>query len=222
MHSLRGHLLAPRRSWLIGGALLLATVPLRVMAYRGASPIAGHVVGTVVFSAALLVFAWGFRSADSVTARRPLGTAALLLLALWLLLGSAVSDVISEAYPNDLPPAVFALFGGLDPFVQFALALVAAIQIARAGVVPAPWRFAPCWTLAAVAVPSLVTQIVVTGATQQTAIAAYTLINAVDGSIRIASTIVLGVVAVVLADRARVTPSVPLRAGSAEPHRTTR
>lgn len=71
-----------RRAWFIGGVLLLATVVLGVALQPAVSLIVdGGTIGTTLFSASLLVFAFGIRGSGSVTARRPLGTAALTALA---------------------------------------------------------------------------------------------------------------------------------------------
>ena len=67
-----------RLAWVIGGALLIATVVVSTPLswYFG-----GGVITAVLFAAALLVFAFGIRGSGSVTGRRPLGTAALVVLA---------------------------------------------------------------------------------------------------------------------------------------------
>lgn len=162
----------------------------------------GSVLTTVLFTAALLVFALGIRGSGSVTARRPLGSAALVLLAAWLLLGESLS-VIVTSQAIDTVPDVLLGFGYVDPFVQFLLALIAVMQIGRIRVVPAPWNWSPAWVLAAVALSWLVIQLVgaVDGAQSNPLPALYIL--SVDGIVRTASTVVLGVLAVVLGDRTR-------------------
>ncbi len=83
--------------------------------------------------------------------------------------------------------------------MRVAAALVAVVRIGRARVVPAPWNWAPAWALAA---------IVLTGATgQMTALAsagsldvAMTLLT-LDGLVRTAATVLLGVLSIVLATR---------------------
>jgi hypothetical protein len=93
------------------------------------------------------------------------------------------------------------MFGYIDTFVEFAVALVAVMQIARAGVVPSPWNWAPAWALVAMTVPWLLTQIVLAGATQETASTAIFFVSGVGGIIGVGSTIFLGVLAIVLSDR---------------------
>lgn len=126
------------RAWFIGGALLLASVIVGVAQPVISQIVFGGNIRTILFSAAVLLFAWGIRGSGSVTARRPLGTAALTALAAWVLLGSVLEEAIAAGFSNDPAPNALLAFGYVDSFVRFALALVAVMQIARAGVVPAP------------------------------------------------------------------------------------
>ncbi len=70
----------------------------------------GGRIRTILFSAALL-FAWGIRGAGSVTARRPLGTAALTGQAAWVLLGSVLEEFIAESFSNDPARRALLVFG---------------------------------------------------------------------------------------------------------------
>ncbi|TFB95516.1 MULTISPECIES: hypothetical protein [Cryobacterium] len=190
------------RAWLIGGALLLATVVIGVAQPALALIPLGGSIRPVLFSAALLVFAFGIRGAGSVTARRPLGTIALTALAAWLLLGSVLQDVIASSFSNDpLSDGLFA-FGYVDSFVTFALALVAVMQIARAGVVAAPWNWVPAGVVGAASVSWLLSAVVTVNSRQGFGLEAVVLMS-VDALVRIGGTVLLGVVAIVLADRAR-------------------
>src|SRR6187431_314560 len=72
-----------RRAWLVGGVLLIAATVLGLVL----SPIGLGIVGDVVF-------AFGIRGAGSVTARRPLGTTALTVLAVWAVVGSVLMTVL--------------------------------------------------------------------------------------------------------------------------------
>ena len=67
-----------RHAWVIGGALLMGSVVVSapLSPYFG-----GGVIKAALFAAALVVFAFGIRGSGSVTARRPLGTTALVVLA---------------------------------------------------------------------------------------------------------------------------------------------
>jgi hypothetical protein len=191
-----------QRAWFIGGALFLATVI--ILTTQSGIPVlfGGETLRSALFAAALLVFAIGIRGSGSVTARRPLGTVALILLAAWLLLGSTLNAVFST-FATDAVPGVLLGFGYVDSFVQFALALVAVMQIGRLRVVPTPWNWVPAWALAAVSLSWLVIQLLglVLGAQGNTLLTLY-ILN-MDSIVRSASVVLLGVLAIVLADRAR-------------------
>ena len=190
------------RAWLIGGTLLLATVVIGVaQPALSLIPLGGNIRPTL-FSAALLVFAFGIRGSGSVTARRPLGTIALTALAGWLFLGSVLQDISASNFSNDPLPAGLFAFGYVDSFVKFALALVAVMQIARAGVVPAPWKWVPAGLVGAASVSWLLIEIVSAGSTQGFGLGTVALLS-VDALVRIGGTVLLGVLAIVLADRAR-------------------
>ncbi|HYI32858.1 MAG TPA: hypothetical protein VEX88_05290 [Glaciibacter sp.] len=210
---------APGRAWFVGGALLLATVPLGVATHStGAAIVGANTITTVLFSASLLVFAFGIRGSGSITARRPLGTTALAVLAIWALLGWVLTDVVGASAPYDERSAAMLMFGYVDTFVELAVALVAVVQIARAGVVPSPWNWAPAWALLAMTVPWLVWQIIAAGATQETASTAIFFISGVGGFVDVGSTIFLGVLAIVLSDRLSRTEAVSLHSISDRPH----
>ena len=195
---------------LIGGGLLLASVVITVIAQPPLFPYA-EMVGPAFFSAALLVFAFGVRGEGSVTARRPVGTTALALLAVWHLLGSVLYGVIGDDFSN--APTLFMAFAYADSFVQFALALVAVMQIARLGAVPAPWNWVPAVIVAAVTVTWLLLQVLGGGSATVDGPNLLTwLLMGMDGLARIGGTVLLGVIAIVLADRVnrRATADVPL------------
>jgi hypothetical protein len=185
---------------LVGGSLLVASVvvasALQPVAGFGVIPSA---VGPVLFAAALVVGAVGLRGVGSVTGRAPLGTVALVALAVWIAVFAGIGGPLSEvALENGLAREL----GYLDSLVRFALALIAVVQIARARVVPPPWNRAPAVVLAAVVVVSLVQllalAVVDVGATPFVAV-----LVALDQLVRSAGVVVLGIAAIVLGTRAR-------------------
>jgi hypothetical protein len=191
-----------QRAWFIGGALLLATVVLTVADQPALSQIVnGPLIATALFSAALLVFAYGVRGAGSLTARRPLGTAALTVLAVWSLLESVLTGLLPSGFPNDAIPSTLLLFGYVDSLLRFAVALGAVVQIARVGALPPPRNWAPAVALAAVCIPWLLGQIGAVGASHGEPTTLMLAIGAMDGVGRIDSTVFLCVLAIVLADR---------------------
>ena len=195
---------APRALFL-GGALLLASV-VATVAFQVGFYSAGWVgyIPTILFSAALMILAFGIRGSGSVTAGRPLGTFALAALAAWLILSDVLVSALNASIAADSSAAVVVTIIYVALVVKFALAVIAVVQIARAGVVPAPLEWVPTWVLAAATASWLLTQL-----------AGLVLINvsqvqmtvfALDGAVRIAGVILLGVLAIVLGDRMLRTP----------------
>ena len=196
-----------RLAWVIGGALLIATVVVSTPLswYFG-----GGVIKAVLFAAALLVFAFGIRGSGSVTGRRPLGTAALVILAAWVLIRRVAWGL---PWVNAVGTEVLTDVSYVDSVVQLTAALVAVVQIGRAGVVPRPWQWAPAWALGAVVVPSLLGLLLAVGATQGV-LGLTMFVSALDGLARTAGPVFLGVLAIVLGDRVGRAQAVPVQVES--------
>lgn len=192
-------------TWLTGGGLLLGSVVVGAAAGSGFVPWLG-MVSSVLFSAALLVFAFGIRGAGSVTARRPLGTVALAGLAVWLLLGAALTDVLASRMADGSASTPLQVFAYVDAAVQFALAVIVVVQIYRAGVVPAPWNRVPGVCLAAVTLMWLLHQTLGFSRAFDPQVVTVVLL-VLNTVVRVGSTILFGVLAVVFADRARRGPA---------------
>lgn len=137
---------AGRPEWVWGGALLLASavLPLFQAQFAGVGALHTALLFAMygAFAVAIGLFALG---RDSVVARRPLGVTALLVLGLWPFATAVFWSVIPvEAIAYD--PALIAIVsisGYLQMIVPLAAAVVAAVQIARAGVVPRRLRWLP-------------------------------------------------------------------------------
>lgn len=151
---------ARRRTWMIGGGLLVASA-LLTLAMRGyILPMVPVVsVPDVLFAAGAVIFAIGIGRAGSVTARRPLGTAAIAGLAVWLLLSSPLLSLLLPVVQTDVDAAEMAellwlssMLSITSEVIALALALIGVMSIGRGGVVPRPWRWAPLWALLAVIV----------------------------------------------------------------------
>ena len=195
-----------RLAWILGGSLLIGSVVIAIVVQPVTGLfVVGNLLGTVMASAALLLFALGVRRAGSVTARRPLGTTALTVLAVWALLVIVLHATLFSA---ELPVSTLTSFSYLDLLVQFTAALIAAIQIARAGVVPGVWKWAPTWALAAAAAPTVFGQIVSLTVTNPLPVA--TTVMAVERMGWIAGPVFLGVLAIVLANRTTRPQTVPV------------
>lgn len=178
---------------------MIATVPLPgLLQPVGGLPPALFFVQSVLLAASLLVFAFGFRGQGSVTALQPLGTAALVVLAAASLLGDFSTLLGSASF--DLMMAV----ANLGLLVQVAAAVVAVVQIGRAGVVPRPWNWAPAWCLAVIVVASLLYQVPAAASDPGLALT----IGTLEGLARSGSAIFLGVLAIVLSRTAAHTRTV--------------
>lgn len=138
---------ARQRTWVTAGVLLVLSALVGVVA-RG--PLVDiHPARDWLFAAGAILFIIGLGRAGSVTERRFAGTAATILLAvapmtqaLWA--GFVPGDETDPHAVEDISALVAVAYYG----TVFALAVVSVVQIARARVVPSPWRWAPAWVLA--------------------------------------------------------------------------
>ncbi|WP_394770824.1 hypothetical protein [Lacisediminihabitans sp.] len=192
---------------MIGGVLLLATVVIGLAVQPG-TPFSTvlSIFGMVLFSASLVVFAFGIRGHGSVTARKPLGTAALTALAIWVLVIPTLEDLY---FSRDYPSGPLLGLGDIDYFVRFATALVAVVQIARAGVVPRPWNWAPTWVLAATAAEWLI-EVIAFGSLQGDQQVAAGALMSLGALVRVGGAVFLGILAIVLANRSSGAQTVPV------------
>ena len=133
-----------RLTWTIGGVGLIgAGVAGMLQGATLATPLTDTLalLVDILWAASVLVFAIGSSSHDSVTARRPLGTIALILLALWSPAMRVIGLFQDPTNPTPIVPWEVTIL------VPLALSLVAVVQIARAGVVPRRWRWMPAIAL---------------------------------------------------------------------------
>lgn len=146
-----------RRTWMLGGGLLVASALLS-LAMRNFIflPGAFSLISPpdVLFAAGTVVLSVGLGAAGSITARRPLGTWALVGLAAWLLVASPLLQLVvpSDADGAELGEwvALSAMASVTVEVVALGLALIGVMRIGREEVVPLPWRWAPLWALLAV------------------------------------------------------------------------
>jgi len=173
------------------------------------------VIAELAWAGGVTVFAVGRTRYESVVGRRPLGLVALLIVAWWHIGSRVVFDALSPsetfATPAAIPPA-YLIFGYFDLVVPLAAGIIATVQIARTRIVPSPWRWAPLWVLALSAVVWALTQgAYATMALPQQAMAD---VGALLGALaNLASTIGLGVIAIVLSERGRASSVQIYRSG---------
>jgi len=194
-------------AWIVGGSLLAASAVVGLVLQPVTALVSGgDLVASILFASGLVVFAIGLRGSGSVTARRPLGTAALLVLAAWTLLVSILGVAL---FSTDLPLGALLGFGYVDSLIRFAAALVAVVQIARAGTIRRPWNWAPGWLLAAATALWLIQQALGASGGQSAGTVA-PLVWTLEGIVNFGGPVFLGVVAIVLANRSSREQTVPI------------
>lgn len=185
-----------RRAWMVGGSLVLLVVVLDAGA--GGSWPDGGLVRTLLLAAALVVFAVGVRGSGSVTGLRPTGTIALCALAATLLVSWVVNATL---LPMGGRLDVAVVVGQVILVLQFALALVAVERIGRLAVVPRPWNWAPGIAFGVIALLYAVTAVAAVMSRQALEVFGYVAVT-VNGIASVAALVALGVLAIVLGDRA--------------------
>jgi hypothetical protein len=108
-----------------------------------------------LFGLGVLVLAIGLGRAGSVTARRPLGTGAVIGLVLVMLVQPYVYAAFTPREDTMPAPGTSTPLQIVYPVVlclMLMLAIIAVVQIARIGVIPRPWNAAPLWVLVVAAV----------------------------------------------------------------------
>lgn len=190
------------RTWMTGGALFILSALLGL----GAVSMPGLPFGIsqLLFHAGAVVFAIGLGREGSVTARRPLGTGAIIALAAWTLVVTPVAWLLlGSALPIDADldhVSTATMIGMTGEIVSLALAVIAVTQIGRIAVVPKPWNWAPLWALLAIVAAQLLPNLLaaaITTADQAVLGALFSVI----GLISAGAVAFLGVIAIVLAVR---------------------
>lgn len=194
-----------RTTWLAGGIGFIACGVVEIARHAvlgsGASIVFAF-ISQVLWAVAILVFAIGFSREGSAVARRPLGVAALAIVALWPLIETIVNIATPMTDIDQVSGWVAWTYVSL--LLPVAAGLIGTVQIARSGNVPTPWNWAPLWVLAA--------QIVLEVATLATAGAASTSVDnsdtfatltALESVSLLIGSLGLGILAIVLGMRTR-------------------
>ena len=137
-----------RRTWLIGGALLVLAGIAGLVA-RG--PLVGmHYAKDVLWALGALVLVIGLGRAGSVTRRRPIPTVVVLLqlavanpLTAWWLSTLPLKDPQNPYHQEDSWISVFLPYYA----AVFALTVASVIVIGVMRALPRPWSWAPSWVL---------------------------------------------------------------------------
>ncbi|MDX2375781.1 hypothetical protein M4I32_03090 [Microbacterium sp. LRZ72] len=187
-----------RRTWMLGGIGLIACAVIDVVA-AAAPGLAGagvlRVFGDVVYAAAVLLFAVGLTADASVVRRGPLGVVAMTIVAVWPLVASIAAQLVASS----APATWWSVYGYVALVVPAGAGLVAAMRIARAAVVPDPWRWAPLWVLGVHAAAAVLPQIFMVASDRSAIQSVAGVFSAIGMLSFLTGTLGLGILALVLA-----------------------
>lgn len=204
---------AVKLTWTIGGVGLVLCAVIGMLRYSLPGVDSGVALALdVVFAAAVLLFAIGLSREASVVARRPLGVVALAVVALWPIvvriaqpllptMDAATFDAGLDAY-REVESLLTAVFF-VNLLVSLAAALIAVVQIARAEIVPIPWRWAPLWALIASVLAGVLPQLLFAFAGPAGSQNLTEVVFVLGALGFLARTLGLGIIALVLAARDR-------------------
>ncbi|MDT0180890.1 hypothetical protein Q9S36_11870 [Microbacterium sp. ARD31] len=203
-----------RLTWTIGGIGLIGSGVAGILL---SATLGSSLTDTLAFlvdllwAAAVLVFAIGSSAHDSITARRPLGTITLALVAVSPLAVRVIGLFQDPMNPTPLIP------WEVTTFMPLALSLVAVVQIARAGVVPRRWRWTPAIALGVQVASVAIGQLLMMD--QASAMQTIGLASALGMLGFLAGTVGLGIIALVAAAAERPASVPVLSSPNASPDR---
>lgn len=191
-----------KTTWMAGGAGLVACGVLGVLTYSMLGTPSTQVislVGDAIFATAVLLFAIGLSPGASVVARRPLGVTAMVIVAAWPLVAFVISSLLALNEPGDGS----MIYGYVALIVPAGAGLVAAVQIARAAVLPSPWRWAPAWALAVQAAAWAIPNVIIVAAGPEAIQGLANVLAALGMLAFLVGTFGLGILALILAAQQR-------------------
>ena len=167
--------------------------------WSAAAGITVGVVADLAWAVGVMIFAIGFSRDGSVVARKPLGIAAMGVVAFWPLVTTTVSALLTALIPG--PDDRLLMWGYASVLITFAAGLIASLEIARSGAVPSPWNWAPLVALGVQTLAWLLPQLLAVGADLTDPTMFVGLANGLGTLSTLATTFGLGIVATVLAAR---------------------
>ena len=167
-----------------------------------AYPSPAAMAAAVLWSAALIIFAFGIRGSGSVTARRRAGTAVFVVFAAW----SIVSGIQQAFFPffGGLAFSAVTILDYVSEGITLILALLAALVVMRSGAVTPRWNWTPLWVLVVLVVVPLVPFALSTIAPHPFAV--YSVVRLIEAAVTFFATAFLGVVAIAISNRGSLTP----------------
>jgi hypothetical protein len=198
-----------RRVWIIGGSLLVAHAAIVLILGAYPIPVTGAaIVLDVIWAAALILFAFGFRRAGSVVARQPLGIVALLVAGLQPLFAAAAWRIVPTAVDSFDAQLNLMLGQGLAVVMLVAL-VTAAVVIGRAGGVPHGIRWVPLIVVAVGVGAEVLTQAVIASSVGNVVRLDITALIFGTHILQELGVLLLGILAIVFAPRERPRPAPP-------------
>ncbi|MFS6529723.1 hypothetical protein V8Z69_07595 [Microbacterium aurugineum] len=194
-----------RRSWLLGGIGLISCgivgiARSSVLGAPGADVILA-LLSDLLWAGAILLLSIGLSREASVVARSPLGLSASAVVALWPVTATVLGPLVLPQEPT--ATEAWQIWAYLSVLIPLISGVIAAMQVARARTVPAPWNGAPLWALGVQTIVWVVPQ--AAGASSPRALIEMAAVLPVLGLLGFLSTTLgLGIVAVTLAGHRRV------------------
>ncbi|WP_047524119.1 hypothetical protein [Microbacterium sp. ZOR0019] len=194
-----------RRSWLLGGIGLISCgivgiARSSVLGAPGADVVLA-LLSDLLWAGAILLLSIGLSREASVVARRPLGLTASAVVALWPVTATVLGPLVLPQEPT--ATEAWQTWSYLSVLIPLISGVIAAMQVARARTVPAPWNGAPLWALGIQTVVWVVPQVI--GASAPRALIEMAAVLPALGLLGFLSTTLgLGIVGVTLAGHRRV------------------
>jgi len=178
---------AEKRSWSIGGMLLVLAGSLGTLLRPVDGQLPIMILSDLFYGAALVMFAFGPRS---VTGHKAPGTIALVGLALSSLISTVLDPFLASTSDSLALSTIWRA-------VVLAVAVMAAVAVGRSGNVPSPWGWAPAWVLVAVSLAWLLGVITVGPSSSLNLNLAAVLVE-LKGNVELVGAVFIGLLAILL------------------------
>lgn len=195
-------------AWVWGGSLLIASAVIPSALQGVYEPVireVGFWAATLAFTAAMMLFAFGWQGSRSVVGRERYGIIGLIALALVPLAGVIVTGAIPASVQEEQSFVTAYSYSLL--LLQLVAATLAVVAVWRGGAVSRPWNRVPAWGLAALVGVTVATQLIAVATMSQDQVA-LTLLWQVLSLVGFVVPVGLGILAIVLGMRTEPRPPV--------------